>query len=122
MSRSCFFGLLFPNQQFSDRNHFQTDDELCPVKGLAEVFKQFPERWQGSTTMLLLFRRESGEPIQRGDWQQLLRTAAVATGMDSDRVGPHERQQCTTSGPTCKSLEGVGGGTPTPYICTSAKQ
>lgn len=71
------------------RNHFLTNDVLCPVKALAEVFRQFPERWRGSESSLPLFRMEGGEPIQRSDIQQLLRNAAIATGLDPDRIGTH---------------------------------
>ena len=71
------------------RNHFSTGEVLCPVKALVQVFRQFPERWRGPEAAMPLFRKTSGEPFQRGDLQQLLRMAAVAEGMDPDRIGTH---------------------------------
>ena len=73
------------------RSHSRSEDpSLCPVVGLEDIFRQFPERCAGkSESHLPLFRFEDGSPILRSLVQGLLEMAATALGLPPGRFGSH---------------------------------
>ena len=73
------------------RSHSRSEDpDLCPVAGVEDIFRQFPERRAGkSESYLPLFRFEEGSPILRSLVQALLELAAIALGLPPGRFGSH---------------------------------
>ena len=72
------------------RNHYRTRAELCPVEALAELQRQFPQRFgKGSESVLPLFRWADGRTITREEVQSYLQLAALADGWLPSDVGSH---------------------------------
>ena len=72
------------------RNHFRTDEDLCPVQAVQALFLQFPERFgEGSEALKPLYRRASGAPLLASQVKVLLVAAAGAEGLPVDRFGSH---------------------------------
>ena len=73
------------------RSHSRSEDpDLCPVAGIEDILRQFPERRAGgSESHLPLFRFDDGSPVLRSLVQGLLDLAAVALGLPPGRFGSH---------------------------------
>eukprot|EP00913_Durusdinium_trenchii_P011460 g10760.t2 len=71
------------------RNQFKSGSELCVVSALADYQSMKPERFAGAEENQPLFRLEDGNPLQRGDIQNLIQLAAVADGQSTTRYGSH---------------------------------
>ena len=70
--------------------HASGDGEICVVKALTALFRQFPERRQGGTESYKpLFRLPSGAMLLRSLVQAWLSKAAVSEGLPGDRYGSH---------------------------------
>jgi len=74
------------------RTHHATEDPLglCPVRALAEMRREFPERFHGgSEASLPLFRWPDGSMLKRSEIQSWLRRAGAACGTPPDLLGSH---------------------------------
>jgi len=71
------------------RNHYETEEDLCPVAAARAYFKAFPGRFRGGEAELPLMRDSGGDPLSRGRLQQILKLAASAEGEDPGRMGSH---------------------------------
>jgi len=72
------------------RNHYMSGLEVCPVAALADLQRQFPQRFtRGSEALKPLFRRASGAPVLASQVKVLLRHAAEREGIPVDRMGTH---------------------------------
>lgn len=70
------------------RNHYRSGDTcLCPVIGLDEMERGYPERFRGAEAEEPLFRFEDGTPVTRDDIHSLVQLAAVADGQQGARFG-----------------------------------
>ena len=70
------------------RNHYSTNNDLCPVRALAELERLAPHRWTAEGN-LPLFRNGEGEPIGRAEITTLLNEAAEAAGIHPSHIGSH---------------------------------
>ena len=89
----------------SIRSHARSEDaDLCPVVGLEDMLRQFPERRPGGPEAHLpLFRFDDGSGVLRSMIQGLLEMAAVALGLPPGRFGSHSLR--------------IGGATAMYYLC-----
>lgn len=61
----------------TNRNHYRTGNEVCPVESVVQLFQKFSERYLGGCEATEpLFRTPTGEGVQRQAIQMLLREAA----------------------------------------------
>jgi hypothetical protein len=71
------------------RNHFRSQENVCPVLAAELYERHFPQRLHGSEKHMALMRWTDGEPMVREDIQHLLTLAAIAVGVDPARMGSH---------------------------------
>ncbi|CAL1147366.1 unnamed protein product [Cladocopium goreaui] len=73
----------------TNRNHYRTENQVCPVESVVRLFQKFPERYLGGCEATEpLFRTPSGEGVQREAIQMLLREAACQCGVGGT-IGSH---------------------------------
>lgn len=73
----------------TNRNHYRTGNQVCPVESVVRLFQKFPERYLGGCEATEpLFRTPSGEGVQREAIQMLLREAACQCGVGGT-IGSH---------------------------------
>lgn len=72
------------------RNHFRTSEIVCVVKAMVQLFRHFPQRYQGgSEAEELLFRSPDEKPIPRAAIQALIERAARGLNLPSGDLGTH---------------------------------
>jgi len=74
------------------RNHYKSGDPsgLCPVASVEALRRHFPGRFEeGEESLKPAFRLADGSTITRTRVVGMLTLAAIALGLDADRVGSH---------------------------------
>ena len=72
------------------RSHFRTCEIVCVVKAMVQLFRHFPQRYQGgSEAEELLFRSPDEKPIPRAAIQALIERAARGLNLPSGDLGTH---------------------------------
>jgi hypothetical protein len=70
------------------RNHFRSERRLCVLSALAELQREYPQRFErGLELGLPFFRHASGRAVTRGEVQGPLRLATPARGAEWGQTG-----------------------------------
>ena len=72
------------------RNHFRSEEEICPVKAAIALFLNYPQRYgEGNDTMGPLFRTEDDKLLPRGAVQAMIERSGRALNMPEGDLGTH---------------------------------
>ena len=72
------------------RNHFRSEEEICPVKAAITLFLNYPQRYGGGNdTMGPLFRTEDDRLLPRGAVQAMIERSGKALNMPEGDLGTH---------------------------------
>ena len=72
------------------RNHFRSENEVCPVKAAVALFLNYPQRFEGGSDALgPLFRTDDDKLLPRGAVQSMIERSAKALGLPDGDLGTH---------------------------------
>ena len=72
------------------RNHFKSEEDICPVKAAVALFLNYPQRYGGGSDALgPLFRTDEDRLLPRGAVQAIIERAARALNMPEGDLGTH---------------------------------
>ena len=72
------------------RNHFRSEEEICPVKAAIALFLNYPQRYGGGNDAFApLFRTEEDRLLPRGAVQAMIERSAKALNLPEGDLGTH---------------------------------